>query len=84
MNGTYNHKQSWLRQHVFTLENGWTATIESSYYGDMISCLEKDGYVWHCSNGQADLPEFAREWVQPIAPGHWQTLVRPLFNKQYN
>lgn len=26
--------------------------------------------------------EFAREWIQPVAPGHWQTLMRPMFNRE--
>lgn len=27
--------------------------------------------------------EFARDWIEPTSPGHWQTIMRPKFKREY-
>jgi hypothetical protein len=85
MNGKYNRKESWEKQSVYDLDNGWSATLEYSHYGEMVARLDSPDRktYWHCSNGIKDLPEFAREWLNG---GDWwaiQDLVRPKFTKIY-
>ncbi|MHC4299599.1 MAG: hypothetical protein ACYS7Y_20155 [Planctomycetota bacterium] len=80
--GVYNCEESWEKQSVYTLSNGYTATIEYGHYGDMICRFDwGDGEYWHCSNGLDGLPEFAREWVEVVNPNCGQKLVRPKFRK---
>lgn len=86
LNGKHNKEESWEKQNVYDLDNGYRVTVEyNQHYGDMVSRIDApdETYYWHCSNGKDGLPEFAREWIKPVAPGHWMTLVRPLFNKVY-
>ena len=68
MYGVFNREESWEKQSVFDLENGWKATVEyNSHYGQFISRLEKDGICWHCSNGINEfLPDFAHDWLSTV------------------
>lgn len=85
MRATIDRKQSWEKQTFWKLENGWTAIVNFGVYGENISQLidNTTGFRWQACNGREDLPEFARAWVTPIAEGHWQTLVRPIFERHY-
>jgi hypothetical protein len=66
--GVFNSEESWEKQTVYTLSNGYTATIEfNRAYGDMISRFDwGKGNYWHCSNGLDRLPEFARAWIEVV------------------
>lgn len=68
---------SWEKQNVFLLSNGYKAIVEYGLYGRMITALYTDSECWHCSNGFSALPDFAQEWIEPISPGHWETILRP-------
>lgn len=81
--GVYNSEESWEKQDVYTLSNGYTATIEfNRAYGDMVCRFDwgRDKH-WHCSEGLDDLPEFAREWVEVVHEVAGIKLVRPKFRK---
>ena len=85
MTGIYNAEESWEKQSVYDLDNGWRATEEYSHYGPHIVRLDSPDRktYWHCSNGIKDLPEFARAW---LFGGDWFTtkdLVKPDFAKIY-
>jgi hypothetical protein len=86
MNATYNRAESWEKQSVWELDNGWRATESYSHYGEMIQRLDnpKGGY-WHCSDGLDGLPDFAREWIEELRNEHgvFARLVRPRFRKVY-
>lgn len=69
---------SWEKQTFYNLSNGAKVTIEYGFYGDMITAIEFEGKRWHCSNGNADLPEFARAWVERVGPDY---VVKPRFQK---
>lgn len=62
----------------FILDNGAKVITEfSHYWGDMVTRIDlPDGTYWHCSNGLASLPDFAKPWVEEDK-GH--KLVRPRF-----
>ena len=90
MIGTFNNQQSWEKQSVYVLDNGWTATLEyNSCYGEMISRLDAPkGQIlasgkpyWHCSDGLKDLPDFARPWLEVVVKSCNDQLVRPGFDK---
>ena len=85
MKAIRNEKNSWEKQSCFDLENGWQATVEYCYYGDMITRLDSpDGKYWHCSNGVGEklpehvysfnkvipLPDFARPWIEQLTNAH--------------
>jgi hypothetical protein len=96
MKGTYNYRKSWEKQSVYSLDNGWIATVEWSHYGEMVSrldspkgevvsfknCPEGKPY-WHCSDGLDDLPEFARPWLETVVQSAGTQLVRPRFEKVF-
>jgi len=93
MQGRFNRDESWEKQSVFLLDNGWMVTVENSYYGEIVARLDKDGKYWHCSNGientggisvnTVPLPEFARSWVNGGDHCSSKNLVRPNFEKVY-
>jgi hypothetical protein len=91
MIGTFNCRKSWEKQRIYNLDNGWTATVEHSYYGEMVSRLDSPGNqilangktYWHCSDGLQHLPEFARAWLEVVVPSAGTQLVRPRFEKMY-
>ena len=85
MKGTYNYRESWEKQSVYSLDNGWVATVEWSHYGEMVSRLDSsDGKLyWHCSDGLDDLPEFARPWLETVVQSAGTQLVRPRFEKVF-
>ncbi|RTL00384.1 MAG: hypothetical protein EKK57_07225 [Proteobacteria bacterium] len=84
MTGTFNPHDSWEMQPAFDLENGFQAVLGyNTNYGEMISRInypDRKQY-WHCSNGLADLPEFARPWVEVVVKSSDLRLVRPGFEK---
>jgi hypothetical protein len=85
MTGKYNSEKSWTKQSVYDLDNGWTATVEDSHYGEHVTRLDSpDGTYWHCSNGIKDLPEFAVEWLVGGDNFVIATLVRPSFKVSYD
>jgi hypothetical protein len=90
--GTVNHDESWEKQAVYDLSNGFTVTVEFSHcYGDMISRIDNatvkdypETMVWHCSNGLATLPEWAEPWIEVVQQAAQIKLVRPGFKKIYS
>jgi hypothetical protein len=88
---------SWEKCRHVRLSNGFKAHISySQHYGDFISRIESpDGKIWQACDGYlsddngnwdkfpAEL-EFARAWVKPTSPGHWQTLMRPEFDIKWD
>lgn len=85
-------RQSWEKQSVWKLENGWIATVEyNTIYGGMISRLEAPNgellatgkAYWHCSDGLSTLPDFARLWVETVVQSSNTQLVRPRFDRGY-
>lgn len=85
MNGKFDPSASWEKASAYRLDNGWLAVTAESAYGEHVVRLESpDGRAtWHCSNGVAGLPEFARAWLNG---GEWFTtadLVRPRFTVIY-
>lgn len=85
MKAKHDNRQSWEKQQYWKLDNGWTAIVEfSPHYGDYITQLYNKDVKWQACNGLKDLPDFAKDWVTPISPGHWQTLVRTNFEKDWN
>lgn len=96
MTGKYNRRQSWEKQQIYDLDNGWSATVEHSHYGPMVSRLDspagevvsfkncpKGKPYWHCSDGFDDLPEFARPWLKTIHQLTGTQIVTPGFTKEY-
>jgi len=84
MKAKLNRRLSWEKQTVWDLENGWRATEGwNQAYGPMLTRLEKDGAVWHCHNGLAELPEFARSWVETVVQSCNQQIVRPAFTRSH-
>lgn len=85
MNGKYNKEQSWEKQAIYDLDNGWQARVEMSHYGEHVVRLDSPDRktYWHCSNGIKDLPEFAREWVNGGDFFTTADLVRPKFDRIY-
>ena len=86
---TPNHTESWEKQAVYDLDNGFTVTVEyNSHYGDMVTRIDTareknypDTMVWHCSNGLDSLPEWAEPWIEVVNPTANIRLVRPEFQK---
>ena len=95
MTGTYSATESWEKQSVWDLENGWQATVGDSFpYGLHMVCrldcpagmkLAHGKPYWHCSDGLAELPDFARPWLEEIRNDHGiiASLVRPRWEKQW-
>jgi hypothetical protein len=94
--GKFDKRQSWEKQSVYKLDNGWTATLEYSHYGEMVSRLDSPkGEIvsyknapqgkayWHCSDGHTDLPDFARPWIKIVVPSAGTEIVCPGFEKDY-
>ena len=86
MNGQYIPKESWEKQQVFLLDNGWKATIEfHQTYGEFIKRLDfpkgqafpNGTSYWITSYGRSTLPKFAKGWVEKHG------LVRVRFVKNY-
>lgn len=97
MIGKFDKRQSWEKQQVFKLDNGWTATVEYSvHYGEMVSRLDspkgeivshknatKGKAYWHCSDGLDDLPDFAQSWREVVVMSAQTEIIRPRFEKEY-
>ena len=93
MKGKYNTRQSWEKQSVYKLDNGWTATLEYNMsYGEFISRLDAPkGHLlgngkpyWHCSDGLAHLPDFAQGWREVVVKTAGDELVRAGFTKRFD
>lgn len=94
MKATFNARQSWEKQSVYNLENNWIAIVGYSHYGQMICRLDcPTGIVlahgkpyWHCSDGLAELPDFAKPWIEEISNQHGiiAKLVRPMWTAVYH
>ena len=84
--GKLNRFESWEKQSVWDLSNGFRA-IESysTFYGPFITQFQKDGLiVWQCCNGGRDkLPEFAAPWLEAFCNPAIPKLVRCKFEKLF-
>lgn len=84
MIGIFNRECSWELQSVWNLDNGAVITVEfNRTYGDMVSLIEFNGVRWHCSDGLAAIPEFARDWIEVVVESADTRLARPKFEKKY-
>ena len=85
MNGKYLKKQSCDRTQYYELDNGFVVKIEwNLVYGDMVAAvLKNNAIIYHCSNGIDTAPEWIKKWYTPVVPGHWQKIIKPLFNHIY-
>jgi hypothetical protein len=72
MNGTYMPYESWEKQSVWKLDNGWIATTGYSvHYGEFVQRFDiptgkhtNGKTYWHCSDGIEHLPDFAKPWLR--------------------
>lgn len=85
MNGKFDSKQSWEKQQVFKLENGYTAIVSwNNSYGELVTCLTHPKLgTWHACNGLAELPQFAHAWLKCINPTCGCQIVQPKFEREY-
>lgn len=84
--GCTNRRLSWEKQTVWDLSNGCRVTVERSHYGEMVARIDDAAGYWHCSNGYDSIPDrfsWARDWIEPIEPGHWDTIMIPKFRKTW-
>ena len=84
MKATRDKNNSWEGSEWWNLDNGFTAVVEYGHCGEYVTKLfpkgsgVRDG--WRASSGDAP-PDWAKSWIQPTSPGHWQTVMRPCFEK---
>lgn len=88
MTGKFIRGKSWEKQKFFKLDNGYVVRVENSYYGDIVAAIHTDEgeILYHVSRGHDAIPEkltWLREWIHPIAEGHWDTIIRPDFTAIY-
>lgn len=55
LTGKHLPLKSWEKQSVYSLSNGWTATVGySMHYGEHVTRLDSpNGLYWHCSTSPA-------------------------------
>lgn len=84
MIGIYNRERSWEKARGWDLDNGAFVLVSySPVYGDMVSCIEFGGEVWHCSDGLDTVPDFAKDWIEVVVESAGTKLVRPRFDQRW-
>lgn len=85
MKATYDNENSWEGGQWWKLENGFTAIVGYGHCGEYVTKIFPTGLEvrdgWQACNGDDDAPDWAKPWIQPTSPGHWQTVMRPCFEK---
>lgn len=80
MKAKYDKERSWEKRKWYDLENDCSICVEyNPFYGDLVSIIHDHESEWYANNGLDSLPEcfsFAREWIEPIVPGHWQRVMK--------
>ena len=82
LKANYDRERSWSGRQWYDLENGCSICVEyNNHYGDLVKIIHYsvDG-DWYANNGLDSLPEcfaWAKEWIEPIAEGHWKRVMRP-------
>jgi hypothetical protein len=82
ISGEKDLENSWGKQDYWKLNNGFTVIVEySPHYGEYISQIFNSKIRYCACDGIEKFPDWARAWIEPIAPGHWQTIMKPKFLK---
>lgn len=80
MKAKYDKERSWEKQSFFDLENDCSIRVEyNPFYGPLVTAIADFEGEWFACNGLESLPErfaFARAWIEPITPGHWQRVMK--------